>query len=112
MSATFSPCRAADTAALVPAMPPPTTTKSNSPPSSGTSESPSAERRNLASASAVFGGWNEASALNTMASQRPSNPVRSCSASFASVPGDPGFSLETLVYVRSASATAANTAVA
>ena len=77
-SATLIPRRAAATAAHAPGMPPPTTTKS-------------ALTVSDTSASSIFsapdgGTLPVASASNTIPAQRPSNPVRSSSATVAAVP--------------------------
>ncbi|MBA7614910.1 hypothetical protein ES703_22184 [subsurface metagenome] len=64
----------------MPAIPPPTTTRSNWPASSGSSGSPSIFRRKVAIRSPLFGGAGSVSAVKTIASHRPSKPVRSCRA--------------------------------
>ncbi len=59
-------------------MPPPVTTKSYSPAGSGCSGSPRQARRKAAISGSAFGGVKSGSRVRTIASQRPSKPVRSC----------------------------------
>ncbi len=83
MSATFKPSLAAEMAVHVPATPPPTTTRSNDPALSGTSGRRSSFRRSAARAFMSSGGRKSGSREKRIASQRPSKPVRSRSATAA-----------------------------
>ena len=80
--ATLRPSRAADNAAQVPAMPPPTTTRSNFPPSRASRTARAACGGRPSARGSLLGG-GEPSSEKTMASQRPSKPLRSCRATFA-----------------------------
>ena len=82
-NATFTPFLAAAIAAHVPANPPPETIKSKDPNSSGFSGKPKSFRRNFVSDAISFVGSKFISLQNKIASQRPSNPVKSCNAKLA-----------------------------
>ena len=62
------------------------TTRSNVPPSSGGPSRPSSLRRQSVIAGSVSGGTTSGSRERTIASQRPSKPVRSCREMVASRP--------------------------
>ena len=83
ISATRWPSRAAVRAAAQPETPPPTTTTSNCPASTGSAGRPRSALRQARLASPISFGGIAPSALRKIASQRPSNPVRSCSIKVA-----------------------------